>query len=64
MPDSREIMEILFRIGLDISAFFELYSEEKINQAVNYAKDLKDRYTVLWVYYDLFGENVDGLKLI
>ena len=20
-----------------------------------YAKELKDRYTVLWLYYDLFG---------
>ncbi len=64
MPNSQEIMEILSRVGLDISAFFELYSEEKIKQAIRYAKDLKDRYTVLWVYYDLFGENVFELSLI
>lgn len=30
-------------------------SEEKIQNAISYAKDLKDRYTVLWLYYDLFG---------
>lgn len=23
--------------------------------ALLYAKDLKDRYTVLWIYYDLLG---------
>ena len=27
------------------------YGEEKIRDAVKYAKDLKDRYTVLWLYY-------------
>ncbi len=30
-------------------------SMEKINVAVLYEKDLKDRYTVLWSHYDLFG---------
>jgi hypothetical protein len=34
----------------------ELYGEEKIKDAIKYAKDLKDRYTVLWLNYDL-GEN-------
>ena len=27
--------------------------------AVTYGKDLKDRYTVLWLYYDLFGGVLD-----
>jgi hypothetical protein len=35
--------------------FYALYSEEKINNAILYAKELKDRYTVLWVNYDFFG---------
>ena len=29
--------------------------EKKIADAISYAKELKDRYTVLWMYYDLFG---------
>jgi len=35
--------------------FYRLYSPEKLRDAVLYAKDLKDRYTVLWLHYDLFG---------
>ena len=33
-----------------------LYSTEKITEAIAYGKELKDRYTVLWMYYDLMGE--------
>ena len=35
--------------------FHKLYSDKKIDDAIWYAKELKDRYTVLWLYYDLFG---------
>ena len=31
----------------------ETYGEGKLAEARLYAKDLKDRYTVLWTYYDL-----------
>ena len=31
--------------------------DEKTRAAIWYAKDLKDRYTVLWLYYDLFGDD-------
>ena len=55
-PTAKEIEEILALVGLDMKEFFALYGEEKITTAVRYAKDLKDRYTVLWLYYDLFGE--------
>ena len=41
---------------IDMSKFYNLYGTEKINTAISYAKDLKDRYTVLWLYYDLFGK--------
>ena len=40
---------------IDMSKFYDLYGADKINDAVFYAKDLKDRYSVLWLYYDLFG---------
>ena len=56
MPGASEIETILFSVGLDVKEFFELYSEDRIEAAIRHAKDLKDRYTVLWLYYDLFGE--------
>lgn len=55
MPTSCEIEEILLKAQLDINEFYEMYGEEKINTAILYAKDLKDRYTVLWLNYDLKG---------
>lgn len=60
MPKASEIKDMLSLAELDINEFYSLYSKEKIENAVSYAKDLKDRYTVLWVNYDLFGgqENV------
>ena len=54
VPSPESIEEMLLRVGLDSAEFTKLYSEEKIKNAVKYAKDLKDRYTVLWVNYD-FG---------
>ena len=29
-----------------------------LRDAIGYAKELKDRYTVLWMYFDLFGGEV------
>ena len=56
MPTGDEIEDMLLSVGLDISEFYSLYGEDKINRAILYAKDLKDRYSVLWLNYDLFGE--------
>ena len=53
MPSADEIKEMLSLCELDINEFYELYGKEKIANAVRYAKDLKDRYTVLWYNYDL-----------
>ena len=55
MPAANEIETMLNAVELKIDAFYKLYSEKKIADAVAYAKELKDRYTVLWMYYDLFG---------
>ena len=55
VPTYEEIVKIINSIGLDINEFYELYGEDKISDAVTYAKDLKDRYTVLWMYYDMLG---------
>ena len=57
-PTSWEIEGMLKLVGLDLKKFHEKYGTEKINDAISYAKDLKDRYTVLWTYYDLFGEQI------
>ena len=57
MPSANEIENMLSLVGLDIQEFYALYGKEKINNAILYAKDLKDRYTVLWLYYDLFGDS-------
>lgn len=53
MPKASEIESILAKVGFDKKEFFELYGEQKILDAVKYAKDLKDRYTVLWLNYDI-----------
>ena len=55
MPTADKICEMLSLVGLDMRQFYAAYGEEKINDAIRYAKDLKDRYTVLWVYYDMLG---------
>lgn len=54
-PAPEKIAEIIKNIGLALDEFYSLYGEGKIADAIRYAKDLKDRYTVLWLYYDMFG---------
>ena len=56
MPTGNQIKDLLSLVGLDINDFYKLYGKDKINNAIIYAKDLKDRSTVLWVNYDFFGE--------
>lgn len=55
MPSPEETEALLSEIGFRMQDFYDFYGEEKIARAVRFAKDLKDRYTVLWMYYDLFG---------
>ena len=55
MPSAKEIEQILAAVGYDTADFYKLYDAQKIKDAIPYAKELKDRYTVLWLYYDLFG---------
>ena len=56
MPTAEKIKEMLSLVKLDINEFYALYGKKKIENAILYAKDLKDRYTVLWVNYD-FGDD-------
>ena len=50
-PYLRPLYDALF----DMADFYQLYGNERIENAILYAKDLKDRYTVLWVNYDFYG---------
>jgi len=54
-PSRQENEAILAAAGLTFDRFYQMYSPQKLQDAVRYAKDLKDRYTVLWMYWDLFG---------
>jgi glycerol-1-phosphate dehydrogenase [NAD(P)+] len=57
-PSSEYVSRLLSDAGFDINYFYSFYGVEKIKNAISYAKDLKDRYTVLWMYYDIFGTEV------
>ncbi len=52
---SEELIVYLESAGMNIEEFVNLYGEEKIQNALKYGKDLKDRYSVLWLYYDIFN---------
>lgn len=53
-PTPEQFKEKLAKAGLDFGEFEKLYGKKKIDQGILYAKDLKDRYTVLWLYYNYF----------
>ncbi len=55
MPTADEICAMLAKVEMNLDEFYALYGEDKIRDAVLYAKDIKDRYSVLWVNYDFFG---------
>lgn len=48
-PTEAQMLRLVERIGLDMQEFYELYGA-RAEDAILYAKDLKDRYSVLWLY--------------
>ena len=50
-PGEARMLEMVNSVGLNYREFMELYGQAKIDDAILYAKDLKDRYSVLWLYY-------------
>lgn len=58
-PTADDIKKMLIDVGFDMSAFERMYGKEKIEKGMLYGKDLKDRYSVLWIYYDLFSADND-----
>jgi glycerol-1-phosphate dehydrogenase [NAD(P)+] len=53
MPSSQEIAEYLVRGGIAPDVLVGFYGDAVVRDAIRYAKELKDRYTVLWVAHDL-----------
>ena len=54
VPTPEEFDSMLESVELSYSDFEELYGSKKIADSILYAKDLKDRYSVLWLYYEYF----------
>ena len=57
MPSADEIIRLLSLVELYPAEFYAFYGEDVLADAVRYAKDLKDRYTVLWMNYDFNAGN-------
>lgn len=53
-PGEQEMQEMIAAVGLNYQEFEEFYGSSKLADALLYAKDLKDRYSVLWLYYQFF----------
>ena len=53
-PTAAEIEEMLTDCGFDLSLFEKMYGAEKIQNGIWFGKDLKDRYSVLWLYFNMF----------
>jgi len=52
-PSYETMLTYVNAIGLDINEFRAFYGKAVLDDAVLWAKDLKDRYTVLWLAYAL-----------
>lgn len=63
-PTSAEIEEMLTDCGFDLSLFEKMYGSNKIQNGVWFAKDLKDRYSVLWLYFNVFFSESEAAKIL
>lgn len=57
-PTFAEMEKLLTDVGMNYRDFEEFYGRCRINDGTLYAKDTKDRYTVLWMYYDIFSDKI------
>ena len=53
-PREAEARQLVEAIGLSMQEFKTMYGKAWIDDAILYAKDLKDRYSVLWLWYEYF----------
>lgn len=63
-PTADEIKDILVEVGFDLSAFEKMYGAQKIQNSIWFGKDLKDRYSVLWLYSELYLTDEEAAKVI
>ena len=63
-PNSEEIASMLTDVGFDLSLFEKMYGKKKIQNGVWFAKDLKYRYSVLWLYDNLFLNESEAAKIV
>ncbi len=49
-PAEAETRAMVEAVGLSMDELYDTYGEARIAEALKWAKDLKDRYSVLWVY--------------
>ena len=54
-PTEKEIATMLTSVGIKLAEFEKQYGKECIHNGMFWGKDLKDRYSVLWLYFDLYG---------
>lgn len=59
-PSAEACREMLRAAGYPLERFEEMYGAQKIHDAKLYGKDLKNRYSVLWLYYALFSGREDA----
>ena len=59
-PGYEKMCNYVEAIGLNMRDFVAFYGEKAINDGLLYAKDLKDRFTVLWLAFAL---GIDSVKL-
>ncbi len=55
MPDETETRAMVEAVGLSFDDFAAFYGAETLREAVAWGKDLKDRYTILWLYHRFFA---------
>ncbi len=53
VPSEQTVLGLIEELGLDFSEFSTTYSREGIQNAIIFAKELKDRYTLLWLLQDM-----------
>ena len=52
-PTAAQIETMLTDAGFIMEDFHRMYDEERVADGIRYGKDLKDRYSVLWLYNEV-----------
>lgn len=54
-PSAAQMLEIVESVGLHYADFEAFYGQSVLEDAIKWGKDLKDRYTVLWLYNGFYS---------